>query len=61
MFVGFEISQNIAAHRSATIEGIASQRVEFNTATWAQIGKDDYNVSGPILGFPFVKQWPHFG
>ena len=34
VFVGFEIRQNTAAQRSATIEGIANQRVEYNTAIW---------------------------
>ena len=109
LFVGFEIRQNTAAQRSATIEGIASQRIEFNTATWSDdrmpgllrrlrqgavsadftpdetekqlrtwcitylriqesahrqvvvgvIGEDDYNISGPLFGFPFLKeQWP---
>ena len=108
VFVGFEIRQNTAAQRSAAIEGIANQRVEFNTAIWTDdrmpgllrrlregavaadltpddvqrirvwymtylriqesayrqvavgvIGKDDYNVSGPILTFPFLReQWP---
>jgi hypothetical protein len=108
IFVGFEIRQNTAAQRSGTIEGIASQRIEFNTATWTDdqmpgllrrlregavaadftpddvqkirvwyitylriqesayrqvavgvIGEDDYNISGPILEFAFLKeQWP---
>jgi len=108
IFVGFEIRQNTAAQRSATIEGIANQRIELLNATWTHdwmpgllrrlregalaadftpdettrarlwyvtylriqesayrqvvvgvIGEDDYNISGPILGFPFLKeQWP---
>ncbi len=34
-FVGFEIRQNTAAQQSAMIEGITSQRVEFNIASFA--------------------------
>jgi len=34
VFVGYQIRQNTAAQTSATIEGIANQRVEFNVATW---------------------------
>ncbi len=33
-FVGFEIRQNTAAQQSAMIEGITSQRVEFNIASF---------------------------
>ena len=33
-FVGFEVRQNTAAQQSAMIEGITSQRVEFNIASF---------------------------
>ena len=108
IFVGFEIRQNTAAQRSATIEGIANQRIALMNATWTDdrmprllrrlregalaadftpdeiqrarlwyvtylriqesayyqravgvIGVDDYNVSGPVMRFPFLReQWP---
>lgn len=34
LFVGYEIRQNTSAQRSATLEGIANQRTEFNLAIW---------------------------